>query len=341
MNEKIKVRDIHAAGVAEEFDRLMQLDIDDLRAHEASFTDTCCPACHGRDVPHAFVHQSLSYRRCTACETLFISPGPTESLHLDFVRKSRAMEFWREQLPADMKRTRQPMYRERVDFAREAWARLGVKPLTTLEFGAGNGEFAEELAATGAVERIVLLEPQALELGLPNIEIMTEGFEALETANRTFDTVFAWELIEHLIEPDMFLRIVRQVLEPGAPLILSTPNERSVETRKLGRDSSNILFDHVRLYNPASIAALLERNGFRIVELCTPGKLDVARLQGYRAEHPEAFADDPCLELILNDGSASAAFQTFLQQNLLSSHMRVVAVADGAWRGCTTPLLRA
>lgn len=340
MNEKIAVRDIHAAGVAEEFDRLMQLDIDDLRTREDAFVDTACPACHGDDVPHAFVHQSLSYRRCGQCETLFVSPGPTESQHLDFVRSSRAMEFWREHLPADMKRTRRPMYQERVAYALDVWARTGVTPRTTLEFGAGNGEFAEELSATGVVERIVLLEPQALNLGQPGIEIMTEGFEALETAGRSFDAVFAWELIEHLIEPDQFLRVVRQVLKPGAPFILSTPNERSVETRRLGTDSSNILFDHVRLYNPASISTLLERNGFRVVELCTPGKLDVARLQGYRAERPEAFGDDLCLNLILSDERASEAFQTFLQQNLLSSHMRVVAVADGEWRGSRTPVLR-
>lgn len=340
MNKKIEVRDIHPEGVAEEFDRLMLLDIADLLTHRTSFVDTRCPACHSDNVPHAFTHQELNYRRCTSCETLYISPAPTEELHLDFVRKSRAMAFWRERLPPGMKQSRRPMYQERVAYARGVWQKMGIAPSETIELGAGNGEFAEELAATGSVERIVLLEPQALKLGHPNIEIITEGFEALEHAGRKFDTVFAWELIEHLLEPDQFLRLVRKVLKPGAPLILSTPNERSIETRKLGRDSSNVLFDHVRLYNPRSIAALFARNGFRVVETCTPGRLDVERLRAYLRERSDAFDDDACLHLILDDDKTAAAFQHFIQQHLLSSHMRVVAVVDAEWKGGPTPLLR-
>lgn len=336
-NPKLKVRDIHTDGIAEEFYRLMLLDIDDMLQHRENFSDTCCPACHGNKVPHAFDYQKLGYRRCDDCGMLYISPAPSEQQHLDFVRNSRAMAFWREQLPPDLKASRRPMYQERVTYARAVWQRFGREPDSVLELGAGNGEFAEELSATGEARNIVLLEPQALQLAGPNIEIISEGFEALERAERKFDTVFAWELIEHVLEPDDFLRLVRKVLKPGAPLILSTPNERSLETRKLGTASSNILFDHVRLYNPLAMHALMARNGFRIVELCTPGKLDIDRLLQHRNKHPEAFANDPGLNLILDDEKIAEDFQSFLQAHCLSSHMRVVAVAEGEWNGSQTP----
>ena len=143
------------------------------------------------------------------------------------------------------------------------------------------------------LKNLVLLEPQALKVKRPNVEVITNGFDALEKSERKFDTVFAWELIEHLLEPDNFLRLVRNVLKDGAPLILSTPNERSIETRKLGTDSSNILFDHVRLYNPNSIKILLERNGFKVMQICTPGLLDVSRLQNYYKTHSNSFTSDP------------------------------------------------
>lgn len=337
--KKLKSLDIHPEGIAEEFDRLMLLDIDDMLTHRSDFSDTCCPACHGRHVPYAFTYQKLDYRRCNDCGMLYISPAPSETLHLDFVRNSRAMAFWREMLPPDMKVSRRPMYQERVAYARTVWERFGVKPDSILELGAGNGEFAEELAATGATKNIVLLEPQALHLDADGIEIITEGFEALEKADRKFDTVFAWELIEHVLEPDVFLRLVRKVLKPGAPLILSTPNERSIETRKLGTASSNILFDHVRLYNPVAMQALMARNGFRIIESCTPGKLDVDRLQQHRKANPDAYINDHGLSLILDDEQAADDFQTFLQTHSLSSHMRVVAVADAEWNGSQTPRL--
>lgn len=334
---RLTVRDIHPEGIAEEFDQLMLQDIGDMLVHRRDFIDTCCPACHGNNVPRAFTFQMLEYRRCGDCDMLYISPAPSEQLHLDFVRNSRAMAFWREKLPPGMKATRRPMYQERVAYARSVWQRFGFGPASVLELGAGNGEFAEELAVSGSAQKIVLLEPQALRLESPAIEIITEGFEALERDERTFDTVFAWELIEHVLEPDDFLRLVRKVLKPGAPLILSTPNERSIETRKLGTDSSNILFDHVRLYNPSAMQALMARNGFRIIELCTPGKLDVDRLQQYRMKKPEAFGNDPVLDLILDDDEACESFQSLMQTHSLSSHMRVVAVVDGTWNGSPTP----
>lgn len=339
MNHKLSVKDIHHDGVAEEFDRLTLIDLEKLLANRQQFVDTGCPACHGKNVAHAFEHQGLGYRRCRDCELLYISPAPTEDMHLDYVIGSQAMAYWREMTPSSMKISRRPMYRERAAYAQAVLRRLGCHARTSLELGAGNGEFAEELALASGMEKIVLLEPQALQMDLPNVEIITGGFEEIERSERKFDVVFAWEVIEHILEPDHFLRLVRKAMKPGAPLILSTPNERSVETRKLGAHSSNILFDHVRLYNPQAIAALLKRNGFRVVELSTPGQLDVERLQNFLYCNPEAFEDDPALRLILGDESSARNFQEFLRENHLSSHMRVVAVAEGEWQGGNAPLL--
>lgn len=338
MRQKLSVKDIHHDGVAEEFDRLTLIDLEKLLSNKERFVDTGCPACHSKNVVYAFEHQGLSYRRCRDCELLYISPAPTEDMHLDYVIGSQAMAYWREMTPASMKTSRRPMYRERAAYAQAVLSRLGCLAHTSLEIGAGNGEFAEEMALASGMEKIVLLEPQALEMDMPNVEIIRGGFDEIERSERKFDVVFAWEVIEHILEPDHFLRLVHKAMKPGAPLILSTPNERSVETRKLGTHSSNILFDHVRLYNPQAIVALLKRNGFRVVEFSTPGQLDVERLQNFLQSNPSAFEDDPALRLILSDETCARNFQEFLRENHLSSHMRVVAVADGEWQGGNAPL---
>lgn len=339
MNKRLCIKDIHHDGVAEQFDRLTLMDLESLLANKDMFLDTGCPACHGLNVVHAFEYQGLAYRRCLDCELLYISPAPTEKMHLDYVVNSNAMTYWREMMPEGMKASRRPMYQERVAYALAVLHGMGSNPRATLELGAGNGEFAMELALAADIDQIVLLEPQALKLDFPNIEVITGGFDELERNDRKFDVVFAWEVIEHILEPDHFLRLIRKVMKPDAPLILSTPNERSVETRKLGTNSSNILFDHVRLYNPQAIEALLKRNGFRIVDISTPGQLDVERLQGFLYSNPQAFDDDPALRMILDEDAAAKNFQKFLQENLLSSHMRVVAVVDGDWKGGGTPVL--
>lgn len=333
MARPLKVEDIHAAEVTETFDALTCQDLEEIFKERDSFTDSSCPACKSEDVNYAFTYQTLDYKRCSDCETLYISPAPTEKQHLDYVVRSKAMAYWRENMPQSMKESRLPMYRERLSYGLEAFGRLNVRPESVLELGAGNGEFALELSEVPFIKTITLLEPQDLNLGKSNIRIIQDGFEALEKDNLTFDAVFAWEILEHILEPDNFLQVVRRALKPGAPLILSTPNEKSVETRTLKTESSNILFDHVRLYNPASLSILLKRNGFSLIELTTPGKLDAERLAAYYKKFPDRI-EDPSLEFLLTgDEEKMRAYQNYLVENKLSSHMRIIAIRDEDWDG--------
>jgi SAM-dependent methyltransferase len=346
MNKELQIKDIHDTFLVDEFDRLTELDIAQLLADRSKFVDTGCPACHGVDVRPAFNHQGLDYRRCSHCELLYISPAPTEEMHLNYVVNSSAMRLWREHMPESMKKGRQPLYHDRLNFVQQQFHDLGITPRSTIEIGAGNGEFAEELAKHTDIAEIVLLEPQDLRLDFPNVRLIQAGFDALEHVDEQFDAAFAFELIEHLLEPDNFLRLVHRILKPGAPLILSTPNEKSLETRSLSVRSSNILFDHVRLYNPGAIGILLARNGFKVVSLTTPGKLDVQRLLNIHRQEPEYFASDPALHFLLEaiqgrHATLHREFQDHLVNEHQSSHMRVVAIKDGSWQGSPAPLLPA
>lgn len=339
--KKLKVNDLHHEEIAKEFDRLTEIDLEVLLANREEFTHTGCPACLSTNVTYQFMHQGLSYHRCEECELLYISPAPSEEVHLNYVINSKAMDFWRENTPESMHKSRLPMYQERVEFVKGWLKKEGWAPQSSLELGAGNGEFATLLAESELnLENITLLEPQELEVSDPKINIIKGGFDQLEESEQTFDVVFAWELIEHILEPDNFLRVVKKALKPGAPFIFSTPNEKSLETRSLSTASSNILFDHVRLYNPEAITKLLERNGFRVINISTPGQLDVERLQNYMQEVEGVFDENPALKFILNNTpEITDSFQQYLCDNVISSHMRVIAVSEGDWNGCSPPVL--
>lgn len=63
--------------------------------------------------------------------------------------------------------------------------------------------------------------------------------------NDVFDTLIAGELIEHVENPDKFLKEARRVLKSEGQLILSTPNKNSWVNRILKssfREGHNILF---------------------------------------------------------------------------------------------------
>ncbi len=82
---------------------------------------------------------------------------------------------------------------------------------------------------------------------------------------------------------------------------------------------------HLTLFNPTSITILLERNGFSVLTVETPGLLDVSLLQ--EAWKSGVQEGSPFLQHMLTKTTSGVAenFQRFLRENALSSHMWVVA----------------
>ncbi len=77
-------------------------------------------------------------------------------------------------------------------------------------------------------------------------ESVTKGdAQYMPFKNNTFDTLIAGELIEHVENPDIFLKEARRLLKSEGILILSTPNKNSwVNTifKSSFREGHNIIF---------------------------------------------------------------------------------------------------
>ncbi len=73
----------------------------------------------------------------------------------------------------------------------------------------------------------------------------------------------------------------------------------------------------------AGIRRLLERSGLEVVDLSTPGELDVDIVRNTAAENREIELPRFVQQLINNPEEAvSKKFQRFLKANKLSSHLR-------------------
>src|SRR5439155_24285794 len=83
--------------------------------------------------------------------------------------------------------------------------------------------------------------------------------------------------------------------------------------------------DRTNCFSLRGVEMLLTRAGFELLEVSTPGVLDVEIVRA----HVERDAGIPLSrferELLAGDDQVHSAFQTFLQQNGMSSFARMVA----------------
>ena len=117
-------------------------------------------------------------------------------------------------------------------FGRDRQAPQSLQGLTILDVGCGGGLICEPLARLGAqvtgvdaaAANIPVARIHAKQSGL-DIEYRNATAENLEGSGRTYDAVLALEVIEHVRQPDAFIKALRQVMADNGLMILSTFNK--------------------------------------------------------------------------------------------------------------------
>jgi len=114
---------------------------------------------------------------------------------------------------------------------------------------------------------------------------------------------------------------------PGGLLVLSCPNGLGFDIATLGADALAVDAEHVNLFNPESLAALVEACGFTVLEVSTPGRLDAEFVHEAALAGTCDLSASPFLKRVLLDEweRLGAPFQRFLADNGLSSHMWLAA----------------
>ncbi|MEA2329573.1 MAG: hypothetical protein QOE68_4532 [Thermoanaerobaculia bacterium] len=110
--------------------------------------------------------------------------------------------------------------------ARYAFCRALVEDRIVLDCGSGEGKGARAIAA-GRPRLLV-----AVDRSLPSVALargervvpMAADAERLPIQGKSIDVVIALEVIEHMEDPEAFLREVARVLRDGGTFICSTPN---------------------------------------------------------------------------------------------------------------------
>lgn len=334
MTEDFKENDIRPDRLKAAQEASIQADISWLEERSAEFVDMPCPACGVDRSVKEFYKKPHSYVSCQECGSLYVNPRPSEELLAGFYKQSSNYDYWNKYIfPASEAIRREKIFLPRVERLTEVWKKYGYSGGTLLEVGAGFGIFCEELSRIGLFKRIIGVEPTpslAQTCRDKNIEILEKPFEDVLLDDNSIDIVAAFEVIEHLFRPADFLRKCSSILKKNGLIVVTCPNWSGFDLQVLQSSSDTVDHEHLNYFTPHSISKLFESFGFKVVELFTPGKLDAELVRKKVLEGQFDLSDNRFLSQILLTewDRLGAAFQTFLSDQGLSSHLWLVAKLD-------------
>lgn len=306
-------------------------DVERLQARRDEFVAVACPAC-GADEPRpAFEKWGFSYVSCPRCRTLYMSPRPSPSVMDAYYATSENYAYWGEHIfPASQDARREKVNRPWLTRIVGFCERHDIPRGTLVEVGPGFGTFAALARESGAFDRVVAVEANpdmARATADQGVEVIAKPIEEAAGDLPGADVVCAFEVTEHLFEPRRFVTDCARLLRPGGLLVLSMPNGLGFDIALLGPASLAIDPEHVNLFNPGSLSLLAEACGFDVLEVSTPGRLDVEFAHDAIAEGKAPVPADPFVRRVLVDEYEALGwpFQQFLAEHGLSSHMWLAA----------------
>ncbi len=318
-----ELRAEQAAAQARDLERLLQ--------GRDGFVRVRCPACDADQPRPAWSKQGLEYVACGACETVYMSPRPTAEQLRTFYETSENYAFWSTHVfPASEAARRERIFRPRAERVVELCDRLAPDARELLEVGAGFGTFCEEARRTGRFARVVAVEPApdlAEACRSRGIEVIEAPIEAAALDGLAFDVIASFEVLEHLFSPAAFVASCASLLRPGGLLVLTCPSVKGFDVSVLGPASDTVDAEHLNLFHPASLSTLVERAGLELVETSTPGRLDLELVRKKALQGAVDLADQPFVRQLALEryDELGAAFQDFLAEHGLSSHLWLVA----------------
>ncbi|HEC1798076.1 TPA: methyltransferase domain-containing protein [Campylobacter lari] len=258
-----------------------------------------CPICNSDSSTSIEPFIDLySVAKCNVCNSIYVDLVPTNEQLADYYNHCYSNIIY-----ANLNKTNKTQfkYKERVDFLYSQIIDYvnyhNLSDINILEIGCNNGYFLSLLKNKLNKLKIkknlygIDLDSNAIKEGMEregggdcDLKLFSMDASELGGLGVKFDFIVHYELIEHLVNPVQFMRIINENLQTNGVTIFTTPNILGLEAKAIGYNEERLQVHsvfppmHLNSFSTQNILYFSIVNGFKLKSLDTPGNLDVAAL---------------------------------------------------------------
>lgn len=284
-----------------------------------------CPACNikGKKI---FSKYKFDYECCPSCKSIYHSPRYKEDCFKLFYKKGKSTKYWETDFYKKTSQARiKNLWIPKIKTINKKIKKYKIENL--IDIGSGYGDFLN-LAKKRICSNTIGIEPSKIYNHIykkNNHTIVNKNIEyvkAKDLPKSKYNLFTSFELFEHIFDPNKFVKKIYNLMSKGNILILSTLSGIGIDIMALGKNSKSINPPHhINFLNPHSMEILFKKNKFKIIDIFTPGKLDIDIM----SNDIDKIEDFFWKKFIINSTvKEKIKMQKFIQNNNLSSHMWII-----------------
>ena len=148
-------------------------------------------------------------------------------------------------------RKRAPGSRSDLNLARKWIDDQFERGSKVLDVGCFDGDFLQELEDDYDRFGIEINQFAANRASERGINIIGRDFDKLSNLNYEFDIIVAFNVVEHVVDPKIFLKSLANIVRPGGMVIVSTGNTNAPSWRLMGSQYWYCaIAEHISFINP-------------------------------------------------------------------------------------------
>jgi len=237
-----------------------------------------CPYCNSKENHNEFKINGFVHVTCDDCNTVYVTPRlKDEYVDLLYSDKYYSELYINSMIPAFDERKKligQRKFNQVLEYSNNNGS--------VLDIGCGVGEVIDVFKDNNWDCHAIEFNPGAVDwLKKKGINVSDVHFNEYDEGLQ-FDVIMAWGVVEHVIDPLVFLKKVNNMLKPGGVFVSEVPHGNSLTvdySRLTNKDPERIIMgeQHIVLYSIEAYTGIHESAGLTNLHVQTNG-LDVSTI---------------------------------------------------------------